>query len=106
MRTTRILLAAGCVGGIALGTLASALRANAQYYPPPPGYGYGYRTWNGAHPVTRCRAKTVRHTKAQLVADGVPGTAVHRVTLFRAGTVPRIRDRSMGLVGATTAEWF
>jgi hypothetical protein len=50
MRTTRILLAAGCVGGIALGTLASALRANAQYYPPPPGYGYGYRTWNGCPP--------------------------------------------------------
>ena len=42
MRTARILLAVGCVGGIALGTLASVTRASAQYYPPPPGYGYGY----------------------------------------------------------------
>jgi hypothetical protein len=54
MRTTRILLAVGCVSGIALGTLASAPRATAQYYPPPPGYGYGYgyhhRTWNGCPP--------------------------------------------------------
>jgi len=52
MRTARILLAVGCVGGIAFGTLASAPRATAQYYPPPPGYGYGYgyRTWNGCPP--------------------------------------------------------
>src|SRR5262249_26496862 len=53
-RTVRILLVVGCVGGIALGTLASAPRASAQYYPPPPGYGYGYgygyRTWNGCPP--------------------------------------------------------
>src|SRR5262249_32420931 len=54
MRTTRILLAAGCVGAIALGTL---MPAKAQYYyPRPPDhdfaypspdtrYGYGW-TWN------------------------------------------------------------
>jgi len=51
MRTARILLAVGCVGGIALGTLASVTRASAQYYPPPGyGYGYGYRTYNGCPP--------------------------------------------------------
>lgn len=69
MRTTRMLLAVGCVGGIALGTLASVTHANAQYYPhyppppdygppppgygydyPPLGYGYGYRTYNGCPP--------------------------------------------------------
>jgi hypothetical protein len=50
MCITRILLAAGFVGAIAIGTLAPA---NAQYpYPPPPGYGYGYgyRTYNGCPP--------------------------------------------------------
>ena len=53
MCTARILLALGCVGGIALGTLASVPRASAQYYPPPGygyGYGYGYRTYNGCPP--------------------------------------------------------
>jgi hypothetical protein len=72
MRTTRILLAVAYVGGVALCTLASAQCANAQYYPPPPDYGYdypppdygydypppgygygypyGYRTWNGCPP--------------------------------------------------------
>jgi hypothetical protein len=62
MRTWRIILAAGCVGAIALGTLVPA---NAQYYPPQGygygdgrgddyGYRYGYRhhrqTWNGCPP--------------------------------------------------------
>jgi hypothetical protein len=58
MRTTRILLAAGCVGAIALGTLVPA---KAQYYSPqPPDYGfaspppdtrYGYGwTWNDCPP--------------------------------------------------------
>src|SRR5262249_9708346 len=58
MRTTRILLAAGCVGAIALGTLAPA---KAQYYyPRPPDYGYAYPppddrygygwTWNDCPP--------------------------------------------------------
>jgi len=58
MRTTRILLAAGCVGAIALGTLVPA---KAQYYyPRPPDYGfaspppdtrYGYGwTWNDCPP--------------------------------------------------------
>jgi hypothetical protein len=40
MRTTRILLAAGCVGAIALGTFVTA---KAQYYyPRPPDYAYDY----------------------------------------------------------------
>ena len=58
MRITRILLAAGCVGAIALGTLVSA---KAQYYyPRPPDYGYAYPppddrygygwTWNDCPP--------------------------------------------------------
>ena len=40
MRTTTMLLAIGCVGAIALGTL---VRAEAQYYyPRPPDYAYDY----------------------------------------------------------------
>ena len=51
MRKTRILLAVGCVGAIALGTFVPA---KAQYYYPPPGtknpnpYGYyGYYGYYG-----------------------------------------------------------
>ena len=43
--TIRVFLAIGCGGAIAIGTLAPV---NAQYYYPPP--GYGYRTWNGCPP--------------------------------------------------------
>ena len=40
MRTTKMLLAVGCVGAITLGTLVGA---KAQYYyPRPPDYGYNY----------------------------------------------------------------
>ncbi len=59
MHTTKILLAVGCVGAIALDTLVPA---KAQYYPPPrpPDYGYNYPppddrygygwTWNDCPP--------------------------------------------------------
>jgi hypothetical protein len=43
-------------------------------------------------------------TTIMVVVDGVRGTAVHPVILFRVETVHPIRDR-LGLVGATTAEW-
>jgi hypothetical protein len=49
MRTsTRVLLLA-CSLGAAMG---AAVPANAQYYYPPPPYGYGpgWRTWNGCPP--------------------------------------------------------
>jgi hypothetical protein len=58
MRIRRILLTAGCVGAIALGTIVPA---KAQYYyPRPPDYGYDYPppdyrygygwTWNDCPP--------------------------------------------------------
>ena len=58
MRTTRIFLAIGCVGAIALGTVVPA---KAQYYyPRPPDYGFAYPppddrygygwTWNDCPP--------------------------------------------------------
>src|SRR5271166_6138338 len=50
MRTiTRTILAACCVGAVAIETLTPVY---AQYYPPPPGYGYGYgyQTYNGCPP--------------------------------------------------------
>jgi hypothetical protein len=47
--TTKIVLADALIGN----TLAAAIgTANAQYYPPPPPYGYGdgWRTWNACPP--------------------------------------------------------
>jgi hypothetical protein len=47
--TTKIVLAGALIGA----TVAAAIgTANAQYYPPPPPYGYGdnWRTWNGCPP--------------------------------------------------------
>lgn len=45
---TRIVLAVYFIGAVAVETLAPA---HAQYYyPPPPGSGYGYQTYNGCPP--------------------------------------------------------
>jgi hypothetical protein len=76
MRTTRILLAAGCVGAIALGTLVPA---KAQYYyPRPPDYGfaspppdtrYGYGwTWNDCPPGWTVQGGTACPTDGALGA--------------------------------------
>jgi hypothetical protein len=45
----RVFLAVSFVGTIALALMTPG---NAQYYQPPPDYGYGYhyRTWNGCPP--------------------------------------------------------
>jgi len=45
--TTKIVLAGVLMGAAVAGGTATA---NAQYYPPPYGYGYGGPTWNGCPP--------------------------------------------------------
>jgi hypothetical protein len=52
MHSAKLVLAAGLVGAIAVGSVAPL---KAQYYYPPPGYaypppGYGYRSYPGADP--------------------------------------------------------
>ncbi len=48
-KQTRVLLLVGAVAGA---PLAGAMTAKAQYYYPPPPYGYGdgWRNWNGCPP--------------------------------------------------------
>jgi len=45
--TTKIVLAGVLMGAAVAGGTATA---NAQYYPPPYGYGYGGPTWNDCPP--------------------------------------------------------
>jgi hypothetical protein len=47
--TTKIILAVSLIGSAVAGGVGTA---NAQYYYPPPPYGYGddWRTWNGCPP--------------------------------------------------------
>jgi len=86
-----VLMGAAVAGGTAT--------ANAQYYPPPYGYGYGGPTWNGCPPgytvqggncapyrgptgggwrqATRCRAAIVRPIKVRSAAiRDADGTAI------------------------------
>src|SRR6516165_12238724 len=111
MRTTTMLLAIGCVGAIALGTL---VRAEAQYYyPRPPDYAYDYlppddpTVTDGlgmtARAVGRCRAETVRPTEVRLAERGVPGTVARAVTQSKRESANRIDDISSQSLRQTVA---
>jgi hypothetical protein len=118
MRTT--ILAAGCVGAIALGTLVPA---KAQYYPPPnygppPGYGYDYHHHAtamdtvhimAARRVIRYRVETAHPTEVRLVEAITPArtrVAAHPFTAYRAATVRRIGVPLVLDRATTTVEWF
>jgi hypothetical protein len=91
--TAKIVLVGAVIGTAVAGATAPA---NAQYYPPPYGYGPG-PTWNGCPRVTRCRVATAPPIKVRSAAAGVPGTAVPRVTRYRAATALPIKVRSAAI---------
>jgi hypothetical protein len=80
----RVLFTAGFVGGIAFG---GAMTANAQYYPPPPyGYGYGGRTYNGCPPGYTVQGGVCQPYRGPAGVDGGPITAARPVTQSKAAS--------------------
>lgn len=103
MRTqTRVFLLVGAVAGAAL---PGAMTAEAQYYYPPPyGYGDGWRGWNGCPPGYTVQGGNCAPYRVLLAADGIPGTAVPPAIRCRAGTAHPIAVQSVTRVDGTATE--